>query len=398
MDAGGRGQVRDAPRVAGDSRRPLRVLHLGRFFREPGSGGIERHVAELLGRLAADVDVDNLVAADGLRGDVIGMEGYRVFRAPSFGVLASTALAPAMIWQARRLHAERQYDLVHLHFPDPMAQLVAQCLPRRVRRVVSWHSDVIRQQHLLRLYRPWMNAFLRGVDAVLAATPAHFTGSTQLDAVAPERRHVIPYGLDYSRFDTPAVCLRATELRAAMGDFPLIFAVGRHVYYKGFDYLLRAIAQLPQVRLVLGGQGPLTGALRVLAQSTGVADRVTFTGRLDEDELAAWYRACDVFCLPSVEPSEAFGLVQLEAMACGKPVVNTQLGNGVNVVSLDGVTGLSARPRDEASLAACLARLCADPELREHFGAAGHRRARTGFSAAHMAGQTLALYRRLVSS
>jgi rhamnosyl/mannosyltransferase len=192
--------------------------------------------------------------------------------------------------------------------------------------------------------------------------------------------------------------VRAAELRAAAGEFPLIFAVGRHVYYKGFEYLLRALGQLPSVRLVLGGQGPLTGALKDLAQSLGVAERVTFTGRLSDDELAAWYHACDVFCLPSVEPSEAFGLVQLEAMACGKPVVNTQLGNGANVVNLDGVTGLTARPRDTASLAACLARLCADPDLRRALGAAGRQRARTQFSAARMGEQTLALYRRLVFS
>lgn len=379
--------------------RRLRVLHLGRFYNEQAFGGLERHVAELLRALGPHIEADNLVAADGLRGNSYCAGNYHVHRAPSFGVLASTSIAPAMITWARRLHAAKPYDIVHLHFPDPLAQCVAQCLPRSVRRVVSWHSDIVRQRRLFALYRPWLDRFLHDVDAVVAATPAHFTSSRQLDAVPAERRHVIPYGLDYTRFDTPATLARAAALRSSSGlGFPVIFAVGRHVYYKGFEHLIRALSLLPAARLVLGGQGPLSDALRDLARETGVAERVLFTGRLDEVELAAWYQACDVFCLPSTEPAEAFGLAQLEAMACGKPVVCTQLNNGVNAVCLDEVTGLTAAPGDVTSLAICLGRLLEDPALRERLGAAGRRRAREDFSAATMAAGMLALYQRLVVS
>ncbi|MDO9535724.1 MAG: glycosyltransferase, partial [Bacillota bacterium] len=153
---------------------------------------------------------------------------------------------------------------------------------------------------------------------------------------------------------------------------------------------------LPQEYLVLGGDGPLRAALYDLSRAAGVADRVRFTGRLDEADLAAWYQACDVFCLPSTERAEAFGLVQLEAMACGKPVVCTRLGNGVNAVCLEGVTGLTAEPGDPTSLAACLGRLLADPILRVRLGEAGRQRAHAEFSAPRMAAETLALYRRLV--
>lgn len=378
--------------------RRLRVLHLGRFYDERAFGGTERHVAELLKALVPHVEADNLVAARGMRGDCFAVDGYWVHRAPSLGVLASTAIAPAMIAWARRLHAAHPYDIVHLHFPDPLAQLVAQCLPRSVRRVVSWHSDIIRQRRLLVLYRPLLDHFLRDVDAVVAATPAHFSSSRQLDAVAASRRYVIPYGLDYARFDTPAVLARARELRnATAGSSPLIFAVGRHVYYKGFAHLIRAVQQLPDVQLVIGGSGPLSRTLQELAQSAGIAGRILFTGRLDEETLAAWHQACDVFCLPSTERSEAFGLVQLEAMACGKPVVCTRLGNGVNAVCLDGITGLAAEPENAASLAACLGRIIADQKLRARFGAAGRQRAREVFSTTRMAEETLALYRQLIS-
>lgn len=377
--------------------RRLRVLHLGRFYREHAFGGTERHVAELLNALGPAIDADNLVAADGLRGDSFPVGSYRVHRAPSFGVLASTAIAPAMIAWARRLHAARPYDIVHLHFPDPLAQLVAQCLPRTVRRVVSWHSDIVRQRRLGALYQPWLERFLRDVAMVIAATPAHFSGSRQLDAVPQERRQVIPYGIDYARFVAPETLARAHELRSTVGcASSVIFAVGRHVYYKGFDHLIRALRLLPQAYLVLGGDGPLRAALYDLSRAAGVADRVRFTGRLDEADLAAWYQACDVFCLPSTERAEAFGLVQLEAMACGKPVVCTRLGNGVNAVCLEGVTGLTAEPGDPTSLAACLGRLLADPVLRVRLGEAGRQRAHAEFSAPRMAAETLALYRRLV--
>jgi rhamnosyl/mannosyltransferase len=375
----------------------LRILHLGRFYQENAFGGTERHVAELLKALGTRIEADNLVAAASRHGDSFRVGDYQVHRAPSFGVIASTAVAPAMIAWARRLHAANPYDIVHLHFPDPLAQLVAQALPRSVRRVVSWHSDIVRQRLLLRLYRPWVDYFLRDVDAVIAATPAHYTSSRQLDAVPTERRHVIPYGLDYSRFDTPATLQRAHELRAGTGGrFPLIFAVGRHVYYKGFEYLINALKLLPSAQLVLGGSGPLTGHLHQVADAAGVADRVRFTGRLDDTELAAWYQACDIFCLPSIEPSEAFGLVQLEAMACGKPVVCSQLHNGVNAVCLDGITGLAAIPADPESLAGCLDRISTDEALRIRLGEAARRRARESFSAATMADQTLALYQQLL--
>ena len=378
--------------------RRLRVLHLGRFHDTYAvSGGIGRHVSELLTALAGRIDVDNLVAAPGWRGDTLRCGGYRVFRVPCLGVIASTAIAPGMIRVAQRLHAARPYDIVHLHFPDPMGQLVAEALPREVRRVVTWHSDIVRQRRLLRLYRPWLERFLRDVDCVIASSVNLFQTSQQLAGVPPERRVVIPFGIDYARFAAPAVLQRAEELRKTIDRRQVVvFAIGRHVYYKGFDHLIRAIASLPQAYLVLGGSGPLTTELKRLAQSSGITHRVRFTGPLGEHELAAWFHACDIFCLPSSSQAETFGLVQLEAMGCGKPVVCTRLGTGVNEVCVEGVTGLTAEPGDATSLADCIGRLIADGELRRRLGSAGRQRAHEMFSAQRMAEQTLAIYRRII--
>jgi len=377
----------------------LRVLHFGRFHDEGAPGGIERHVATLLRGLSQHVDVTNLVAAPGRQGDVLRADGYPVHRVPSYGVMASTALAPALITEARRLHRAQGFDILHLHFPDPLSHLAALALPHSIPRVVSWHSDVVRQRRLLTLYRPFLSHFMRKVDAVITATPAHFTYSTQLSTVPPVRRHVIPYGLDYDPYDATDLPGRAAALRQAhCGDAPLVLAVGRHVHYKGFEFLLRALVDLPGVFLVLGGNGPLTGELQALAASLGIAQRVHFPGCVPDRELAAWYAACDVFCLPSITVAEAFGLVQLEAMACGKPVVSCRLGTGVDFVNEDGVTGLCVPPGDSGALTRALGRLLADATLRTTLGAQGRQRARTKFSPTAMVAGTLALYHCLAAA
>lgn len=187
------------------------------------------------------------------------------------------------------------------------------------------------------------------------------------------------------------------EIRQLAGGKLLVYALGRHVYYKGFDVLIRAMRTVDGV-LILGGDGLLRESLQAQAEQLGVAGKVLFQGRIPEDQLAAYFHACDVFCLPSVEQSEAFGLVQAEAMACGKPVVNTWLHNGVNEVSRDGETGLTVPVRDPVALAAALTRLAREPELRETLGRNAALRARSEYSMAGMTSAHLALYRELLST
>jgi rhamnosyl/mannosyltransferase len=189
----------------------------------------------------------------------------------------------------------------------------------------------------------------------------------------------------------------ADEIRRRFAGQFLVFALGRHVYYKGFEYLIRAIAGVPGAALALGGEGPLTETLRSAAREAGVAERVFFTGRIADAELPAWYHACDVFCLPSIERAEAFGIAQVEAMACGKPVVCCRLDNGVNWVNRDGETGLAVAPADSTALAGALTRLQADPALRARLGDQARRRALAQFTAEAMAKGTLAVYREVLS-
>ncbi len=163
-----------------------------------------------------------------------------------------------------------------------------------MKRVISWHSDIVRQQKLLALYRPFLDRLVRSADAIIAATPAHISSSRQLDAVPDRARlHVVPYGFDLTRFRArPAL---ADELRHRYGARFLVFALGRHVYYKGFEFLIRAMVQMPEAAVMLGGQGPLTSELERIARECGVADRVHFVGRIAETALPAYYHACDAY-------------------------------------------------------------------------------------------------------
>lgn len=374
----------------------MKVLHLGKF--DGDVGGIERHLRALLGAMPADVEVVNLVASERAETDRHEVYGYPTVRAACYGTLASLAIAPAMPSIARALHRQMSFDIVHLHFPDPLGQLVAMSLPRRVKRVISWHSDIIKQRWALSLYGPFLRSFVRNADAIIAATPQHFSGSTQLPpARDAQLRSVVPYGFDPAPFAwSDAALARRTSIASQRSPRALIFTVGRHVYYKGFDVLIRALREV-DAELWIGGRGPLTSSLETVARDAGVADRVRFVGFIPDNELVAFYDACDIFCLPSVERAEQFGLVQLEAMNCAKPVVATRLGTGVEYVTIDGETGLTVPPKDERALASALSRLVAEPALRSRLGSAGRQRVKNVFSVQQMVEGTVAVYRSVLA-
>jgi glycosyltransferase involved in cell wall biosynthesis len=370
----------------------VRVLTFGRFA-DDNFGGLERYVFELARSLRGEAQFVNIVAARGAPPD-LEVAGETVY-ARSVFQLGGTPVCPSMPWHARRLHAQAPFDIAHLQFPaDPMAHLATASLPASVRRVITWHSDIVRQKTLLKLYRPFLDRLVRDADAIILPTPAHLSSSEQLAGTAPSQLHVVPYGFDLSRFlERPQ---GADAIRSAHPGKLLVFALGRHVYYKGFEYLIRALPLAPDARVLLGGKGPLSAQLAALARELGVDNRLDFVGRIPEEQLTDYYHACDVYCMPSVERAEAFGIVQLEAMAAGKPVVCCELGNGVNYVNRDGETGLVVPPKSPAALAAALQRLHTDPSLRTRLGEQGRQRALEHFTLQKMREGTLAVYRKVL--
>jgi glycosyltransferase involved in cell wall biosynthesis len=368
----------------------LRVLCFGRFF-DDMPGGMQTHVDHLFRSMRGHVDFVHLVPSRNAQSFEGQLHGFPLIRTPSWNVDGSLALSPSLLAQARRLHHDRPFDLVHLHFPDPMSHLASLAIPANVPRVISWHADIIRQKLMRLVYRPLLRSVLNQAKAVIVATPAHITSSPELSRPhLQSKHHVIPYGFDLSHQALPH---NNTQRLHERHPGKIIFALGRHVHYKGFDVLIQAMAQMPSnAQLIIGGEGPLTAEWKALAAQSPAASRIAFVGKITDADLPAYFQVCDVFCLPAVNQAEAFGIVQVEAFACAKPVVSTKLNNGVDFVNQDGITGLTVTPGNVDELAVALNRLLADPALCQQLGTQALQRAHVEFSLEALRSKTLAVY------
>lgn len=365
----------------------MRVLHCYKDMYPPVLGGIETHIYALAHGLKHQVDVEVLVSNRRFRTEREYADGIRVTRVADLGRVASAALTPTYpSWLAGA-----DADILHFHFPNPtseMSYLVARP-PGKV--VVTYHSDIVRQKGLLQLYKPFMKRFLQFADRIIVTSPNYLDTSPWLVAVR-EKCRVIPLGIDVEPFrQTGQVRADAAEIRRELGDRLLLFC-GALRYYKGLRFLLEAMQDVDAKLLVIGA-GPLLPEEKKRAVDLGVSEKVHFVGELDHAEIPPWIHACDVLVLPSIYRSEAFGLIQLEAHACGKPVVSTSLDSGVPFVNEHEKTGLIVPPRDPAALAGALNRLLDNPEERAEMGDYARRRCEAEFTRERMCERVYALYR-----
>lgn len=354
-------------------------------------------------------------AAPGEHGRAYTSDDVRVTLAACYGQLLYAPISPAFPLLLNRLIAAQRPELLHLHMPNVSAfWALLSPAARRLPWVVHWHADVpldVRRagvRAMYRLYRPFEQALLRRARAVIATSAAYRDSST---ALAPwlEKTTVIPLGLgegDAAAEDTfanvdkvaPPALPNDGLWPAAAGTSLRVLAVGRLSYYKGFDVLLRAVAQVPEANLLLIGSGERETQLKALARELDIAARVRFAGHVDDATLEQAYREAQVFCLPSVERTEAFGMVLLEAMRARLPVIASAIeGSGVGYVVADGVSGVLVPPGDAAALARALARMTGDRDLRARLGAGGAARWREEFTLDRCAERVLALYRSLVA-
>jgi rhamnosyl/mannosyltransferase len=369
----------------------LRVLHLGKYY-PPTRGGIETVVATLCRGERVSADTQALVI--NRRGPTLSdvVDGVPVVRVRNLATVGAVSLAPTLpMWLARA-----RADVLVLHEPNPMA-LVAYALARPATPLVVWfHSEVIRPEWQYQLlYRPFLEFALRRASRIVVASPPML----EAPALAPYRNKcaVVPFGLAVERYaTTPAIAANVESIRRAAARPTLLF-VGRLVDYKGVDVLLRALAGI-DADLMIVGDGPRRESLSRLAGQLGIADRVHFLGEVSDHSLHAWYHACDALVLPSVTRQETFGMVQLEAMLCGRPVVSTDLGTGVAWVNLHERTGLIVPPGDAAELHRALERLVGDAVLRKTLGDGARARVQEVFTDARMCEATLAVYRDAIAS
>jgi glycosyltransferase involved in cell wall biosynthesis len=371
----------------------MRVLQLGKYY-YPYMGGIETHIEMLCRGLRQDVDIEAVVFNTESRTLHENVDGVRLTRCAEFLRVASNSISVAMIAELSR----RKFDVLHLHVPNPIAAAayLAASKPTGHRLVVTHHSDIVRQTTMKQFVRPIMRLIMERADAVIATSPDYLATSTELRPYL-SKCHVIPYGIDLERFEPqPRDESAAAKIRKSFTG-PIILAVGRLIYYKGFEVVIRSMATVAG-SLLLVGEGPLRGKLESLSRELGVTDRIRFVGGIHNHALLPYYLASDVFVLPSVARSEAFGIVQLEAMAARLPVVNTKLDSGVPYVSRHLETGLTVEPGDVTALSNALNRLIEHGMERKHLGDAARARVEQKFSATAVTRRHLDLYGQLTKS
>jgi glycosyltransferase involved in cell wall biosynthesis len=376
----------------------VRPLHVGKFV-PPPYAGVEAHVDTLLRALLPEVE-GTLVAAESPQppGPGEASPPYRLLTAKAYGKFSSATLSPGVLGLARGELASRRCNLLHIHAPNPWGDLAALRCPDDVPLVMTWHSDILRQRKLMKAYQFVQRRALARADRIVVFTPKHYESSAQLHQLdLGAKIALVPIGIDFDRLGQE---FASPETSAMLGEFsrgrPTILTVGRHVYYKGYEYLLGAMARLRgDAVLIMVGTGTLTEALKKQADDLGIRERVLFLGEIGNAGLVSAFHHCDLFCLPSIARTEAFGIASAEAMACGKPTVVCELGNGVNYLNQAGRTGLTVPPRDPGALADALGTLVSDEGLRLRMGASARDWARGEFSVAAMKLGMMSLYESL---
>lgn len=343
----------------------MNVLQVNKFY-HPEVGGIEHVVQNIAEGLPSTYQTRVLAARSRGFGCHQRYNGVHIKKASSLGVAMSVPLAPSFPLQLRT--AARNADIVHHHLPNPLSTVSQLTVGTGDSTIIAtYHSDIVRQGTVLKVYRPVLERFLDRVDRILVTSDRLLDHSEILEPYE-DKCLFVPLSVDLDAIDAedpPELDIDTTG--------PVVLFVGRLNYYKGIEYLVDAMANI-EATLLVAGDGERRSALKQRARDQGVDEHIQFLGYVSDTKLASAYRAADLFVLPSVEPSEAFGIVQLEAMARELPVVNTSLPTGVPWVSQDGETGLTVPPRDAIALADAINTLLEDDELRRRYGKKARKR------------------------
>jgi glycosyltransferase involved in cell wall biosynthesis len=384
----------------------LKILHIGKYF-PPYAGGMENYLRDLMAAQARQGLTTAALVHQSDIGFTSQQESYSsgeqqlpITRAPVWGRLLFTPISPAFPWLLNRLIKQQKPDILHLHMPN-VSVFWALFLPRarKIPWVVQWQSDVLASEYSLGLrlfyaiYRPFEKAVLRRSAAIIASSPPYLESSTPLQAFR-SKCHVIPLGLD-------AANLPETEspTPSKTANAPLrVLAIGRLTYYKGFEYLIRAAAGCNNVDIHLVGKGDQEAKLKALTRDLNLQNHITFHGHLPDEQLAQQFSACDCLCLPSIERTEAFGMVLLEAMYHGKAaIVANVAGSGMGWVVDDDITGLHVGPQDAGAIANSIHQLQQNRDKIRALGLNGRRKFDKQFQIEHAAHRTSNLYRSILN-
>ena len=367
----------------------MKILQLGKFY--PIKGGVEKVEYDLMEGLDKQgIECDMLCASVKGKGSIIPVgERAKLMCCHTWMEVAGTMIAPSMITTLWRIC--NKYDIIHVHHPDPMACMALFFSGYRGKVVLHWHSDIIRQKRLMELYRPFQRWLIRRADLIVGTTPIYVKESEDLREVQHKVTH-LPIGVD----EMPADIEGAQRLREVYRGRKMVFSLGRLVHYKGYKYLIEAAQYLPDdYVIVIGGTGPLREEHQALIEKLHLEEKVKLLGFVKDEELSAYYTASELFVLSSVQKTEAFGIVQIEAMSSGRPVIATRIpGSGTSWVNEHGISGLNVMPEEAREIAEAILAITKDRDAYEVYATGARLRYEKHFVKERMIAGALEIYKK----
>lgn len=321
---------------------------------------------------------------------------------PTYGFLYSLPISPNYFGALSRLSG----DILHIHEPFPLADLSV-LMNSKIKSnfkkiVVSWHSDIVRQKWILKFYKRYINSFLYMVDKIIVSNPQLIVNSDFLPKYE-NKCVIIPIGVNLDWAIDKNIKINCNEynnyqnLNEFRKDKNLILFVGRLVYYKGINYLIEAMRYVDNAVLLIIGSGPLKKEIYRMISKYKLEEKIKVISEVDRKILEYFYKNCDLLVLPSIRKSETYGIVQIEAMACKKPVICTEIGTGTSYINQDGVTGLVVPPENSFALASAINKILNDEKLRLFFSENAKIRAFNEFTDYKMVEKTFELYKSLLN-
>ena len=353
----------------------MKILHFACYY-YPHVGGIEQ-VAQDVVNAIGDTNEQRIICFNHEKSDKIdSVDNIKIVRAGCFAKVASQQISFSFKKLLKQQFEEYNPDVLIFHYPNPFAaHYVLKLLKKHkeCKLVLYWHLDITKQKIIGKLFNGQNKRLLKRADKVVATSPNYVKGSSFLSAFE-NKCIVIPNCVNLERLTATSDDIKkAEQIRQQNAGKTLCFAIGRHVPYKGIEYLVRASKHLnDNFKIIIGGEGPLTESLKKLAEGDA---KVEFIGKVDNSSLRAHLLACDIFCFPSITKNEAFGIALAEAMSYAKPAVTfTIAGSGVNYVSIDGETGIEVENGNAEKYAHAIETLSVDDSLRQKLGTAAKNR------------------------
>lgn len=375
----------------------MKILQINKLY-HPWIGGVEQHVKDLSeGLVINGHDVSVLAISENSKKQLTPINNVQVTKVPNHiykffkkVLLFSMPINIFFPFYLRKLSKNR---ILHFHLPNPLAEISYLLFKPKGKVVVMWHSDIVKQKIFLKFYKPFLYMFLKKADIILTTSPNMINNSTFLQAFKHKCK-VLHLGIDPTEYILTKTEQKNVDSFKQNTQTKEILFVGRLTYYKGVSILIEAMKNT-DAHLTIIGDGYLKEECLTLIDKNQLKNKITILPPQTKRELIKWFHKCDIFILPSIAPSEAFGIVQLEAMICKKPVISTNLPTGVPYVNQNGYSGIIVPVGDILALNKAIKELLANVKMMTTYGENGHKRVLSEFTNQKMIENIIKIYSEL---